>query len=99
MSPTALSSVRFVSGQPSGLPREDPNQSASRRWGFTSSHAHFTCDILEAVMSVLSGKEKKQVYESLKKLGLFAAEKTDEQEIAKRPTSAELRARLHRRKP
>jgi DNA-binding MarR family transcriptional regulator len=32
---------------------------------------------LEAVMSVLSGKEKKQVYGSLKKLGL-AAEKIDE---------------------
>ena len=43
---------------------------------------------LEAVMSVLSEKEKKQVYGSLKKLGLLAAEKIDEQEIARRPTSA-----------
>lgn len=33
---------------------------------------------LEALMSALSGEEKKQVYGSLKKLGLLAAEKLDE---------------------
>jgi MarR family transcriptional regulator, 2-MHQ and catechol-resistance regulon repressor len=35
---------------------------------------------LEAVMSVLSGKEKEQVYGSLKKLGFLAAKKIDEQD-------------------
>ena len=35
---------------------------------------------LEAVMSVLSEKEKKQVYGSLKKLGFLAAEKIHEQD-------------------
>ena len=35
---------------------------------------------LEAVMSVLSENEKKQVYGSLKKLGFLAAEKIDEQD-------------------
>jgi len=35
---------------------------------------------LEALMSALSEKEKERVYRSLKKLGLLAAEKLDEQE-------------------
>lgn len=35
---------------------------------------------LEALMSVLSEKEKEQIYGSLKKLGLHAAEKLDKQE-------------------
>jgi MarR family 2-MHQ and catechol resistance regulon transcriptional repressor len=35
---------------------------------------------LEALMSALSEKEKEQLYESLKKLGLLAAEKLEEQE-------------------
>jgi MarR family 2-MHQ and catechol resistance regulon transcriptional repressor len=35
---------------------------------------------LEALMSVLSQAEKKQLYESLKKLGLLAAEKLNHQE-------------------
>ncbi len=35
---------------------------------------------LEALMAVLSEKEKKQTYGSLKKLGLHAAEKLDKQE-------------------
>jgi MarR family transcriptional regulator, 2-MHQ and catechol-resistance regulon repressor len=35
---------------------------------------------LEALMSALSGKEKERVYRSLKKLGLLAVEKLDEQE-------------------
>ncbi|MGH8103250.1 MAG: MarR family winged helix-turn-helix transcriptional regulator [bacterium] len=35
---------------------------------------------LEALMSALSEKEKEQAYGSLKKLGLLAAEKLDEQE-------------------
>ena len=35
---------------------------------------------LEGLMSVLSEKEKEQIYGSLKKLGLHAAEKLDKQE-------------------
>jgi DNA-binding MarR family transcriptional regulator len=35
---------------------------------------------LEALMSVLSQKEKKQLYGSLKKLGLLATEKLEEHE-------------------
>jgi MarR family transcriptional regulator, 2-MHQ and catechol-resistance regulon repressor len=35
---------------------------------------------LEAVMSALSQKEKEQLYASIKKLGLLAAEKLDQQE-------------------
>jgi DNA-binding MarR family transcriptional regulator len=37
---------------------------------------------LEALMSALSEKEMEQLYGSLKKLGLLAAEKLDEQKTA-----------------
>jgi hypothetical protein len=39
-------------------------------------------------MSALSGKEKEQAYRSLKKLGLLAAKKLDEQETKFRGSAA-----------
>ncbi|PYX15202.1 MAG: MarR family transcriptional regulator, partial [Acidobacteria bacterium] len=41
---------------------------------------------LEALMSVLSEKEMEQLYGSLKKLGLFAAEKLEEQQAKPKST-------------
>ena len=41
---------------------------------------------LEALMSVLSEKEMEQLYGSLKKLGLFAAEKREEQQAKPKST-------------
>src|SRR5437879_1982486 len=41
---------------------------------------------LEALMSALSEKEKEQIYGSLKKLGLFAAEKLEEQQAKPKST-------------
>jgi MarR family transcriptional regulator, 2-MHQ and catechol-resistance regulon repressor len=43
---------------------------------------------LEALMSALSEKEKEQAYRSLKKLGLLAAKKLDEQETKFRRSTA-----------
>jgi MarR family 2-MHQ and catechol resistance regulon transcriptional repressor len=43
---------------------------------------------LEALMSALSEKEKEQAYRSLKKLGLLAAKKLDEQETKFRRSKA-----------
>jgi MarR family 2-MHQ and catechol resistance regulon transcriptional repressor len=39
---------------------------------------------LEALMSVLSSQEKQQIYESLKKLGLLAAQKLEGQKVTQR---------------
>ena len=41
---------------------------------------------LEALMSALSQKEKEQLYESIKKLGLLAAEQLSPQEVTANPT-------------
>jgi MarR family 2-MHQ and catechol resistance regulon transcriptional repressor len=43
---------------------------------------------LEALMSALSEKEREQAYRSLKKLGLLAAKKLDEQETKSRRSTA-----------
>jgi MarR family 2-MHQ and catechol resistance regulon transcriptional repressor len=54
---------------------------------------------LEALMSALSKKEMEQLYRSLKKLGLLAAEKLEEQEArvgsSKEPTGMKGRRKAH----